>query len=150
MGGAHRAGGRPRARLTGGARAPAPVVWTDESRRGRSGAVGGALAQPVALDLAGGGARQRGYELVLARVLVRRDGLLGEGLEFGGLGRAGLGAVPEHDVGLDDRAALGIGGGDHAGLHHVGVPEQRLFHLGPGDVVAGRDDHVVTAGLVPV
>src|SRR5262249_61609481 len=69
---------------------------------------------------------------------------------FGGLGRAGLGAVPEHDVGLDDRAALRVGRGDHAGLHHVGVPEQRLLHLGPGDVVPGRDDHVVAARLVPV
>src|SRR5206468_4641278 len=34
-------------------------------------------------------------------------------------------------------------------LEHVRVAEQCLFDLGPGDVVAGRDDHVVAARLVP-
>src|SRR5258708_27139410 len=29
-------------------------------------------------------------------------------------------------------------------------PEQRLLYLRPGDVVAGCNDHVVAAGLVPV
>ena len=41
------------------------------------------LAQPEALDLAGRGLRQLGDELDLARVLVRRQPVLDEGLQLG-------------------------------------------------------------------
>src|SRR5207248_9237426 len=34
-------------------------------------------------------------------------------------------------------------------LEYVRVAEHRLLDFGPGDVVAGRDDHVVAARLVP-
>ena len=42
-----------------------------------------------------------------------------------------------------------VGHADDAALGHVRVTEQRLLDLGPGDVVAGRDDHVVAACLEP-
>ena len=65
---------------------------------------------------------------------------------FAGSGR---GAFAQHHVGLHDHAAARVGRADDGHLDHVRVTEQRLFDLGPGDVVAGRDDHVVAARLVP-
>src|SRR5207247_660732 len=55
----------------------------------------------------------------------------------------------EHDEGGDDLAAGLVGKPDHPALADVGVTEQRLLDLGPGDVIAGRDDHVVVASLEP-
>ena len=58
-------------------------------------------------------------------------------------------AGAQHDVGLDDLAALLVGAADHAAFGDRRVREQRRLDLRPGDVVAGRDDHVVGARLVP-
>src|SRR5207244_3225415 len=38
---------------------------------------------------------------------------------------------------------------DHRAFAHALVPQQRLFHLGAGNVVAGADDHVVGARVIP-
>src|SRR5258708_37583204 len=46
---------------------------------------------------------------------------------------------------LHDLSALGIGHAYNGALLHVGVSEKRGLHLRPGDVVPGRDDHVVGA-----
>src|SRR5262249_20158373 len=98
-----------------------PIGWP-----GSGGEVlGGALAEAVALDLAGVGAGEGVHELDRAGVLVGGDGLFGEGLEFGGLGLVRGRARPQHHVRLHDRAPLGVRRGDHAGLDHVGVAEQR-------------------------
>src|SRR5690606_40958011 len=39
-----------------------------------------------------------------------------------------------------------VGDTDDGAFDHVGVRQQRGLHLGAGDVVTGRDDHVVGAG----
>ena len=49
---------------------------------------------------------------------------------------------------LDQRAPGLVRHADHGALGDLGVLEQRLLHLGCGDVVARGDDHVVAAGLV--
>ena len=67
------------------------------------------------------------------------------------LGQRGIAghAGAQHHVGLHDLAALRVGRADHAAFGDGRMGEQRRLHLGPGDVVAGRDDHVVGARLVP-
>ena len=55
-------------------------------------------------------------------------------------------ALPQHHVRLDDLPALLVGRADHGAFGDLGMGEQGRFHLGPGDVVARRDDHVVGAG----
>ena len=74
---------------------------------------------------------------------------LGELLQFGGLRRVRRGALAQHDERLHDHAAARVWRADDGYLEHVRVAEQRLLDLGPGDVVAGRDDHVVAARLEP-
>src|SRR5437667_10422340 len=85
------------------------------------------LAQPEALQLAGLGARQRIAELDRARVLVRRNRRLDEVLQLAHQRVAGASAVAQHDVGLDDLAALRIGRADHRALGHRSVLQQRLL-----------------------
>ena len=67
-----------------------------------------------------------------------------------GFFHGGITRVPgfEHHIGLHDVAAVFVGHADHAALGHGRVLQQSAFDLGAGDVVAGRDDHVVVAGLV--
>ena len=111
-------------------------------------------AQPEALELAGGGARQRVDELDPRGYLygaMRLDEVLD---------RLGLG-VPDRGVGYRAQPSRSttnavtrlparlVGHPDDAALEHVGVRWERLLDLRTGDVVAGRDDHVVAAGLVP-
>ena len=54
----------------------------------------------------------------------------------------------QHDERLDDLPALLVGRADHRALGDGLVAQQHVFHLERGDVVAGRDDHVVGARLV--
>lgn len=53
------------------------------------------------------------------------------------------------DERLDDVAARVVGRRDDRALRHRGVLERCLLDLEAGDVVAGRDDHVVGADLEP-
>ena len=46
---------------------------------------------------------------------------------------------------LHDLAPLVVRHADDGALDHVSVRQQRRFDLGPGDVVAGGNDHVVGA-----
>src|SRR5690606_1705379 len=59
------------------------------------------------------------------------------------------GAFGGDDDGLDDLPAVRVGDADDRRLGHVRGAHQHLLHLDGGDVVAGRDDHVVGAGPVP-
>ena len=52
----------------------------------------------------------------------------------------------QHHMRLDDLAALLVGGPDHGAFQHGRMGQQRRLYLGPGDVVAGADDHVVGPG----
>src|SRR5207245_7409840 len=92
---------------------------------------------------------QRVDELDPAGVLVRCDLRLHELLQLLDLRVVAGDARSEHDVRHDDHAACLVGGADDAALRHLGVAQQRLLHLRAGDVVPGRDDHVVRSGLVP-
>src|SRR5208282_2199476 len=74
----------------------------------------------------------------------------GELLQLGDLRCVRHGALAQHDERLHDHAAARIGRADDGHLEYVRVAEQCLLDLGPGDVVAGRDDHVVAARLEPV
>ena len=67
------------------------------------------------------------------------------------LGQRGVADVirAQHHVGLHDLAAIRVGRADHAAFGDRRMREQRGFHLRAGDVVAGRDDHVVGARLIP-
>src|SRR5690606_37771484 len=56
----------------------------------------------------------------------------------------------QNHVGLHDEAAVGIGGAHHRTLLHRRMFQEHGLHLGTGDVVAGRDDHVVGPRLEPV
>src|SRR3546814_8826225 len=46
-------------------------------------------------------------------------------------------------------SALGVRRADHGAFLHQRMQHQHGFDLGAGDVVAGRDNHVVGARLVP-
>src|SRR6266566_4533338 len=127
---------------------PITAMRTVASRRGAGGAAC-PLAQPEALQLSGGGVGQLGDELHRPRVLVRRDLLLDELLQLGGLLRGAGHRGAEHDVRGDDFPAVRVRPADDTALQHVGVAQQGVLHLRSGDVVAGRDDHVVAAGDVP-
>src|SRR4051794_34231187 len=81
----------------------------------------GRLAEPEALQLAGRRARQGLDEVDRPRVLVRRDQPLGELLQLGDLGRVPVDAVAEHDGGVHDLPALGIGPAHHRALDDVRV-----------------------------
>ncbi len=55
----------------------------------------------------------------------------------------------QHDIGLDQRAALGIRLGHHGRVGHGRVLDQAVFDLAGPDAVAGGLEHVVGAPLVP-
>ena len=67
-------------------------------------------------------------------------------LQSGGQRIIGGSAHGRHHIGLDDHAARLIGRPDHAAFGDSRVRQQRGLDLGAGDVVAGRNDHVVRAG----
>ena len=103
------------------------------------------------LQLAARVAGQRGGEADVARVLVRGHDPLDvilDLLRLGGGRGVGGHAVPEHDEGADNGAALGVRPAHDGGLQHVGVGVDGRLDLGAADVVARGDDHVVAPGLV--
>src|SRR5258706_1653980 len=108
-----------------------------------------ALAELLALHLAGGGHRQRVDELDLARILVGREAAADMALDlidqFTAAGKSGL----QHDEGFDDRAARRVGLADHRRVRHRGMLHQAALDLSRPDAVAGALDHVVGASLVP-
>ena len=111
---------------------------------------GRGIAERVALQLAGRGLGQRLDELDLARIFVGRDRRLDMVLQRARRAPAS-GAWPggEDDEGLHLLAALLAGHADHRAFLHRRMGVERILHLGRGDIVAGRDDHVVGAGDVP-
>jgi hypothetical protein len=101
-----------------------------------------------ALQLARLRPRQGAHELDLARILERRDrGLHVVLQQLHHRGVAGVSRL-EHAESLDDHPALLVGLADHAAFGHGRMLQQRVLDLGPADVVAGGDDHVVGARLV--
>src|ERR1700730_6601409 len=135
------------------------TMWPDTTRlpQARTSALGLLfstlpldLAQLEALDLAGLGARQGRDELDRPGIFIRGDLGLGEILNILDQRLARHAAGAEHDECFYDLAAAGVGGAHNGAFQHLGVIEQRGFHLGTRDVVAGADDHVVGARVVPV
>src|SRR3954451_66329 len=107
------------------------------------------LPQPEALQLAGRGLRQLVDEDHSTGVLVRRDGLLDEGLQ-----RLRQGVVTDQprardDEGGDALAPRLVGEPHDSALRDVGMGEQGFLDLRAGDVVDGGHDHVVSPGAVP-
>ena len=109
------------------------------------------LLQPqhAPLHLAGGGHGQGVDELDLLRVLVGRELAAHVLLQLRHQRVAGRMAGRQHDVGLDQRAALGVGLGHHGGVGHGRVLDQAVLDLARPDAVAGGLEHVVGAALVP-
>ena len=58
-------------------------------------------------------------------------------------------AAGEHDIGLDDGAALGIGLGHHRGICHGRMLDQAILDLAGPDAVACGLEHVVAAAVIP-
>ena len=92
---------------------------------------------------------KRAHILDGARILVGRDRRLDVFLQHLGQRLVAAIARTQHHVGLDDLAALVVGRADHAALGDRRMRQQGGLDLGTGDVVAGRNDHVVGARLVP-
>ena len=103
--------------------------------------------QGGAPDLAARRLGQLGGELDDARVLVRRGLGLDVVLQLARERVGGRVAVAQHDDGAHHGAALVVGGGDHRGLGHRGVLDERRLDLEGADPVAGGDDDVVVAAL---
>src|SRR5260221_4634651 len=108
-----------------------------------------ALAQFLALHLAGGGHRKHIDEVDLAWVFVRREAdahvhldLFNQRLRWR---LAGL----QHDERLDDRAARRVGLANHRGVRHRAMLHQPALDLGWTNAVARALDDIVRAPLVP-
>src|SRR4029434_5718015 len=103
----------------------------------------------VSLQLARGRFWQLGYEFHRARILVWRDGVLHMLLQLARERVAGDVARIRDDVSLDDLSALLVASTDHGAFPHSRMLKQRGLHFRPGDVVAARDAHGVSARLEP-
>jgi hypothetical protein len=55
----------------------------------------------------------------------------------------------QHDIGLDQRAALAVGLGHHGRVGHGRVLDQAVLDLAGADAVARRLEHIVGPALVP-
>ncbi len=55
----------------------------------------------------------------------------------------------QHDIGFDNAASFLIGRSHDTAFRHGWMREQAGFDFRSGDVVSGRNDHVVIAGLIP-
>src|SRR5512132_1078830 len=108
-----------------------------------------AFAEFDAADLAGDGLGQLDGELDLAGVLVGRGDGPAVLLELADQVLGALVAGDQHDIGLDQLAALGVGLADHRRLGHRRVLDQGRLDLEGADAVGGRGDHVVVAGDEP-
>src|ERR1041384_8707097 len=108
-----------------------------------------ALAKLLALDLAGGGHRQRVDELDLARVLVGRETPAHVRLDL--LDQSPAGGKPrlQHDERLDDRPARLVGLADDRRVRDRRMLHQAALDLGGPDAIPRALDHVVGAALVP-
>src|SRR5262245_11717833 len=108
------------------------------------------IAQEPPLDLAGGGERQLGDELDLARVLIWRESrahVLPDRLFECG---RGVLAGPQHDEGLDAGSTFGVRHAHRGGVGYGRVLEKAILDLGGPDAIAGALDHIVGPPPVPV
>src|SRR6202022_55454 len=94
------------------------------------------LAKAEPLKLASRGSRKLFDKLDDPRVLVRRDLGFDEVLESANSLFVPVRTVVEDDISFHNRAAVLIGHTHDCGLGDVWMAEQRVFDLGPGDVVA--------------
>src|SRR6266404_1204860 len=78
-----------------------------------------------------------------SRVFVGRDLALDVVLQIARQRRIGRDAYCENHISLHDHAPCLIGGADDAAFGHGGVSQQCRLDIGPRDVVAGGNDHVV-------
>src|SRR5688500_2884062 len=105
----------------------------------------GALAEGLAIDLAGRRLRQLVHELDGARILVLAEPSFHELLKLAREARAG---PRRHHAGLWDLPAQRIGDRDDGRLADIRMREQRLFDLERAHRPAGGDDDVVGASGV--
>src|SRR4029453_13285767 len=108
-----------------------------------------ALAELDPADLAGDGLGEVVGELDLAGVLVGGGDGAAVLLELADQVLGALVAGRQHDEGLDQLAALGVGLADHRRLGHRRVLNQGRLDLEGADAGGGRGDHVVVAGDEP-
>ena len=101
-------------------------------------------------DLAADGLRELFFELHNSRILIRRGMLLDVVLDFLLQLLRALGALDEHDAGLDDLPAHLVRRSGHAALEHIRQLHDDVFDLERPDAVAGGLDDVVRAANVPV
>ena len=148
---APRAGTRPPARA-------GPAPRSTRTRRRRCGrrprraqrsVIARGFAQLEALDLAGGGLRQLADEADLARILVRRELVLDEGLQRFGERVVACVARLQHDVRERAREAAFVLADDR-GLEHRLVPHERRLDLERRHELAADLQHVVAASRVGV
>src|SRR5690606_1352421 len=102
-------------------------------------------------DFTGGVHGQLGVDLVFLGVLVRREAVAHVILRrLDDLARLAAGIFGrQHDVGLHQGAALGIGLGDDGDIGHGGMAEQAVLDFARPDAVAGRLEDIVRAAGVP-
>ena len=80
------------------------------------------------------------------RIFVRRDLALDVLLQRRRQRGVGGDAGRKDHIGLDDHAARLVGGADDAAFGHRRMGQQCGFDIRTGDIVAGRDNHVVRSG----
>src|SRR4029077_17420902 len=106
------------------------------------------LAQLEALDLAGGGFRQLGYEVDPTRVFVRRqsalDVLLQRGREFGNFGY--IGSQRNECFGFDEPIFVGVT--NDGGFEHCGVRREGRFDFKRRNPDAAYFQHVIAPPAV--
>src|SRR5438093_423059 len=109
-----------------------------------------ALPQLIALDLPGHRLRKLGYELDPARVLIRSDAPLHEGLELVGELVRGLLTVLQQNEGLGFDELVLVLRADDSALEHLGMLHERGLDLGRRDPLPRYLEHVVAAPLIGV
>src|SRR6185369_15362477 len=108
-----------------------------------------ALAQFLALHLAGRRHRQRVEEFDLARVFIWREPPADVLLDLVDQRLRRRVSGLQHDERLDDLAARSVRLADHGGVRHRVVLHEARLDLRRPDAVARTLDHVVRAALVP-
>src|SRR5438034_9215888 len=109
------------------------------------------LSQPQhpPLHFSRGGHRQAVEELDFLGIFVGRELAAHVLLQLRLKRRRSLVARREHDEGLHDMSALGIGAADYGAVRDRGMLHQSVLDLRGTDAVARALEHVVAAALVP-
>src|SRR4029077_3612093 len=129
--------------------APVTIATLSLSRRALT-PVCGELAQLEALDLAGGGARQRVHEVDALRALVARQLLRRVLLDGAGERLARRVARTQRHVRSRNGRTFLVRLGDDRRLEHRGMRDERLLDFAGGDPHARAFEEIVAAAFEPV